>query len=36
VTPAGGGAHRPLLVFLHGVRYDNNSQLSDQLSEQLV
>jgi enterochelin esterase-like enzyme len=31
VTPAGGGAHRPLLVFLHGVIYDNNSQLSDQL-----
>jgi len=31
VTPAGGGAHRPLLVFLHGVIYDNNSQLTDQL-----
>ena len=31
VTPAGGGAHRPLLVFLHGVVYDNNSQLTDQL-----
>jgi len=31
VTPVGRGAHRPLLVFLHGVRYDNNSQLSDQL-----
>jgi S-formylglutathione hydrolase FrmB len=31
VTPAGGGAHRPLLVFLHGVIYDNNSQLTDQM-----
>jgi enterochelin esterase-like enzyme len=31
VTPAGGGAHRPLLVFLHGVVYDNNSQLTDQM-----
>ena len=31
VTPAGGGAHRPLLVFLHGVFYDNNSQLADQM-----
>jgi poly(3-hydroxybutyrate) depolymerase len=31
VTPAGGGAHRPLLVFLHGKGYDNNSQLTDQL-----
>ncbi len=31
VTPAGGGAHRPLLVFLHGAYYDNNSQLTDQL-----
>jgi len=31
VTPAGGGADRPLLVFLHGVVYDNNSQLTDQL-----
>jgi poly(3-hydroxybutyrate) depolymerase len=31
VTPTGDGAHRPLLVFLHGVVYDNNSQLSDQL-----
>ncbi len=31
VTPAGGGAHRPLLVFLHGVDYDHNSQLTDQL-----
>jgi S-formylglutathione hydrolase FrmB len=32
VTPPGGGAHRPLLVFLHGVSpYDNNSQLTDQL-----
>jgi hypothetical protein len=31
VTPAGGGAHRPLLVFLHGVIHDNNSQLTDQL-----
>jgi pimeloyl-ACP methyl ester carboxylesterase len=34
VMPAGGGAHRPLLVFLHGVHslgYDNNSQLTDQM-----
>ena len=31
VTPAGGGAHRPLLVFLHGVVYDNNSQLTEQM-----
>ncbi len=34
VTPAGGGAHRPLLVFLHGLHslgYDNNSQLTDQM-----
>ena len=31
VTPAGGGAHRPLLVFLHGVVYDNNSQDTDQM-----
>jgi enterochelin esterase-like enzyme len=31
VTPVGGGAHRPLLVFLHGVIYDNNSQLTNQL-----
>jgi S-formylglutathione hydrolase FrmB len=31
VTPAGGGAHRPLLVFLHGVVYDHNSQLTDQM-----
>jgi len=31
VTPAGGGAHRPLLVFLHGLYYDNNSQLTDQM-----
>ena len=32
VTPAGGSAHRPLLVFLHGASpYDNNSQLTDQM-----
>ena len=34
VMPAGGGAHRPLLVFLHGLHslgYDNNSQLTDQM-----
>ena len=34
VTPAGGGAQRPLLVFLHGLHslgYDNNSQLTDQM-----
>jgi enterochelin esterase-like enzyme len=31
VTPLGGGSHRPLLVFLHGVVYDNNSQLTDQM-----
>ncbi len=34
VTPAGGGAHRPLLVFLHGLHslgYDDNSQLTDQM-----
>jgi enterochelin esterase-like enzyme len=34
VTPASGGAHRPLLVFLHGLHslgYDNNSQLTDQM-----
>jgi S-formylglutathione hydrolase FrmB len=31
VTPAGGGAHRPLLVFLHGLYYDNDSQLTDQM-----
>jgi S-formylglutathione hydrolase FrmB len=31
VTPADGGAHRPLLVFLHGVFYDNNSQLTNQM-----
>jgi hypothetical protein len=34
VTPAGGGAHRPLLVFLHGLHslgYDNNSQLTGQM-----
>jgi pimeloyl-ACP methyl ester carboxylesterase len=33
-TPAGGGAHRPLLVFLHGLHslgYDNNSQLTEQM-----
>jgi S-formylglutathione hydrolase FrmB len=31
VTPAGGGADRPLLVFLHGHYANNNSVLSDQL-----
>ena len=31
VTPAGGGAHRPLLVFLHGHYANNDSVLSDQL-----
>ena len=31
VTPAHGGAHRPLLVFLHGLYYDNNSQLTGQM-----
>jgi len=31
VTPAGGGTHRPLLVFLHGIIYDNNSQLTNQM-----
>ena len=31
VTPAGGGGHRPLLVFLHGHYANNNSVLSDQL-----
>jgi len=31
VTPASGGAHRPLLVFLHGHHADNNSVLSNQL-----
>jgi S-formylglutathione hydrolase FrmB len=31
VMPAGGGAHLPLLVFLHGYDYDNNSQLTDQM-----
>ena len=34
VTPAGGGAHRPLLVFLYGLHslgYDNNSQLTGQM-----
>jgi S-formylglutathione hydrolase FrmB len=31
VTPAGGGAGRPLLVFLHGHYANNNSVLSDQL-----
>jgi predicted esterase len=31
VTPAGGGPHRPLLVFLHGLGYNNNSQLTDQM-----
>jgi pimeloyl-ACP methyl ester carboxylesterase len=31
VTPAGGGPHRPLLVFLHGLYCDNNSQLTDQM-----
>jgi S-formylglutathione hydrolase FrmB len=31
VMPAGGGAHRPLLVFLHGLYYDNDSQLTDQM-----
>jgi enterochelin esterase-like enzyme len=34
VMPAGGGTHRPLLVFLHGVHslgYDNDSQLTDQM-----
>ena len=31
VTPPGGGAHRPLLVFLHGLYYDNNSQLTNQM-----
>jgi enterochelin esterase-like enzyme len=31
VTPAAGGAHRPLLVFLHGLYYNNDSQLTDQM-----
>lgn len=31
VTPGGGGAGRPLLVFLHGRGADQNSELSDQL-----
>ena len=31
VTPAGGGAGRPLLVFLHGRGADQNSELSTQL-----
>lgn len=31
VTPAGGGAHRPLLVYLHGKGSDNNSELNDQM-----
>jgi len=32
VTPAGGGAHRPLLLFLHGKSpYDNDSQDTDQM-----
>jgi hypothetical protein len=31
VTPAGGGADRPLLVFLHGHYTNNNSVLSNQL-----
>jgi len=31
VTPASGGADRPLLVFLHGHYANNNSVLSDQL-----
>jgi putative esterase len=34
VTSAGGGAHRPVLVVLHGLHsldYDNNSQLTDQM-----
>jgi S-formylglutathione hydrolase FrmB len=30
VTPPGGGAHRPLLVFLHGRGGDQNSELSEQ------
>jgi poly(3-hydroxybutyrate) depolymerase len=30
-TPAGGDAHRPLLVFLHGVIYNDNSQLTGQM-----
>jgi hypothetical protein len=31
VTPAGGGAHRPLLVFLPGVVCDNKSQLTNRM-----
>jgi S-formylglutathione hydrolase FrmB len=31
VAPAGGGAGRPLLVFLHGRGGDENSELSDEL-----
>jgi S-formylglutathione hydrolase FrmB len=31
VTPAGGGEHRPLLVFLHGRGADQDSELSTQL-----
>ncbi len=31
VTPIGGGANRPLLVFLHGRGDDQNSELSDQM-----
>jgi len=31
VTPGGSGAHRPLLVFLHGAVYDNNSELTNEV-----
>jgi len=31
VRPQVAGAHRPLLVFLHGLYYDNNSQLTNQM-----